>query len=48
MYPDHTLTDMVQDDAIYRFLTLPLGLEERVAKLVEAGNAAGGHDNIVL
>lgn len=42
------LTDMVEDDGIYRLLTLPLGLEERVTKLVEAGNAAGGHDNITV
>jgi PPM family protein phosphatase len=42
------LTDMVEDDAIYRLLALPLALEERAAKLVEAGNAAGGHDNITV
>lgn len=42
------LTDMVEDDAIYRLLTLPFELEMRAAKLVEAGNAAGGHDNITV
>lgn len=42
------LTDMVEDDAICRLLTLPLTLEERAAKLVQAGNAAGGHDNITV
>lgn len=42
------LTDMIEDDAIYRLLTLPFDLTMRAAKLVEAGNAAGGHDNITV
>lgn len=42
------LSDMVEDDSIYRLLTLPLTLEERAAELVQAANAAGGHDNITV
>jgi len=42
------LTDMLEDDEIYRLLALPVSLENRSAKLVEAGNAAGGHDNITV
>lgn len=42
------LSDMVEDDAIYRLLMLPVTLEERAAKLVQAGNAAGGYDNITV
>lgn len=42
------LTDMIEDEAIYRLLTLPVDLEMRATKLVEASNAAGGHDNITV
>jgi PPM family protein phosphatase len=42
------LTDMLEDEVIYRLLTLPVDLEMRAAKLIEAGNAAGGHDNITV
>jgi PPM family protein phosphatase len=42
------LSDLIEDDAIYRLLALPLSLEERASMLVEAGNAAGGHDNITV
>jgi protein phosphatase len=42
------LSDMVEDEMIHYLLTLPVPLEERAAKLVEAGNEAGGHDNITV
>lgn len=42
------LSDMLEEDLISSLLTLPLTLEERAAKLVQAANEAGGHDNVTV
>jgi PPM family protein phosphatase len=42
------LTDMLEDQEIHTLLTLPMDLEKRTATLIDAGNGAGGHDNITV
>jgi PPM family protein phosphatase len=42
------LTDLVDDDAIQDILALPLALDKRVDRLVQAANDAGGNDNITV
>ena len=40
------LTNMVDDEAIYRILNEGMDLKDRVEKLVETANRNGGKDNI--
>lgn len=40
------LSDMVDDEAIAKILTAETSLEQKVAQLIDAANAAGGRDNI--
>ncbi len=42
------LTDMLEDDQIHELLSLRLSADERIEKLIEAANSAGGHDNITV
>lgn len=42
------LTNMVSDVEIGQLLTLPLSLQQRADKLIEAANAAGGEDNVTV
>jgi len=42
------LTDMVDDRWIQEILCSSIGLEEKVERLVEGANTAGGHDNITV
>jgi PPM family protein phosphatase len=42
------LTDMVEDMTIAEVLALPIGINEKVERLIEAAKAAGGHDNITV
>ena len=40
------LTNMIEDDVIYRILTSGRSLKNRVEELVETANQNGGKDNI--
>jgi protein phosphatase len=40
------LTDMVDDASIQEVLVAPLGLEQKVEKLIELAKSAGSYDNI--
>jgi PPM family protein phosphatase len=42
------LTDMVDDEKIQQILVQPEALAIRAGMLVEAANAAGGHDNVTV
>lgn len=42
------LTDMIDDLVIQQALSLPVGLEQKVDKLIDSAKAAGGHDNITV
>lgn len=42
------LTDMVEDETIRQILTMPEALSHRAMMLVDAANAAGGHDNVTV
>ena len=42
------LTDMLVDDQIQELLSLSLGSDEKIRKLIEAANSAGGYDNITV
>ena len=42
------LTDMVNDESIQEIMTRPIGLKAKADTLVEAANAAGGHDNVTV
>ena len=42
------LTDMVDDNIIQGILALPVDLVQRVERLIESANAAGGHDNVTV
>jgi len=42
------LTDRVTDERIQEYLVLPLNLQQRVERLVDAANEEGGYDNITV
>jgi PPM family protein phosphatase len=42
------LTDMMEDGDIEKVLSLPLTIPEKVDKLIESANAAGGRDNVTV
>jgi len=42
------LTDMLEDDEIQQLLLVPSSVNEKAQRLIEAANAAGGHDNITV
>ena len=42
------LTDMMVDDQIQELLSLSLSADEKVRKLIEAANSAGGYDDVTV
>jgi PPM family protein phosphatase len=42
------LSDMLEDDMIKELLSLPVDLDDKSQRLVEAANLAGGYDNITV
>jgi len=42
------LSDMITEETIAEILSMPLSLDERAEKLIEAANTAGGSDNVTV
>ena len=42
------LTDMVDDNLIYKVLSSSMDLSQKAEKLVEMANSAGGRDNVTV